>query len=160
MNAPESGSDEEGEAPPPPLCLLSPPRRHLVTSGHPAPRECSAPGIAQDLPCPAQPSRPAYMAAGSAFSLLQEFYFFAAIAATSLLEHLFRCFLHLLPPPQTWPQPSSTSAVFSWLDSPVAFVKILTLCNSSMELNPHDIVKIFRRYKISSPSNLKEEDSE
>jgi len=30
------------------------------------------------------------MAAGSAFSLLQEFYFFAAIAATSLLEHLFR----------------------------------------------------------------------
>ena len=32
------------------------------------------------------------MAAGSAFSLLEEFYFFAAIAATSLLEHLVRCF--------------------------------------------------------------------
>ena len=49
------------------------------------------------LPCPAQPSRPAYMAAGSAFSLLEEFYFFAAIAATSLLEHLVRCFsMHLL----------------------------------------------------------------
>jgi len=30
------------------------------------------------------------MAAGSAFSLLEEFYFFAAIAATSLLDHLVR----------------------------------------------------------------------
>jgi len=30
------------------------------------------------------------MAAGSAFCLLEEFYFFAAIAATSLLEHLVR----------------------------------------------------------------------
>jgi len=39
---------------------------------------------------PAQPSRPAYMAAGSAFSLLEEFYFFAALAATSILDHLVR----------------------------------------------------------------------
>ena len=31
------------------------------------------------------------MAASGAFSLIEEFYFFAAIAATSLIEHLFRC---------------------------------------------------------------------
>jgi len=30
------------------------------------------------------------MAASGAFSLIEEFYFFAAIAATSLIEHLFR----------------------------------------------------------------------
>ena len=148
MNAPESGgAEEEGEGLPP-SHLLSPPRRHLAA----APRECSAPGIAQELPCPAQPSRPAYMAAGSAFSLLEEFYFFAAIAATSLLEHLVRCFsmdlLRLDHPPQT----HIPSAVSSCLKSPVAFVKILTLYNSCM-------VKIFRKYR-SSRSSLKGEASE
>ena len=98
------------------------------------------------------------MAASSAFSLIEEFYFFAAIAATSLLDHLVRCsFLHLLRLDLD-PQAKIHSVVFS-----CCFCQNIDALQylHGIEIQSQIIIylKISRKYK-SSRSSLKEECSE